>query len=340
MNRMLSPLAGALIALSPLAASAETVQVAHPFPESGAQGRIDQAFGKDITDSTGGALAFKFFWSGSLGAGNEIVHLIRDGAISYGVSAPAYYAAEMPVAGLTNGTPFLFAEAATAMRLQDELSRTNPHFLAEYERMGVFPILQHGLTASRLMCTRKVASTADLNALRVRSFGAYLPVALQALGAVPVTMSTADMYEGLQRGTVDCVPVSYATAGAFRLHEVARFWTDLNLGASSGPVFYTSWENYKDGGWGDDLRAAVDAASARAMETEIAMLVADDKAALDAAIAAGVTFTPFADPDAVYAKVPDMVALWKDTQIAKGMDATVAAEVADAVRAAIVAEKK
>jgi TRAP-type C4-dicarboxylate transport system, periplasmic component len=244
----------------------------------------------------------------------------------------------MPVSGLTNGTPFVFAEAATVMRLQDHLSRTNPHFLAEYERMGVFPILQHGLTPSHLMCTRQVGSSADLAGLRIRSFGAYLPVALEALGAVPVSMSTADMYEGLQRGTVDCVSVSYATAAAFRLQEVARFWTDINLGASSGPVFYTTWDNYRNGGWSDEFRAIVDSAAATAMETEIAMLADDDQAALEAAIAVGVTFTPFADQETVNATVPDMIALWRDLQVANGMDPAVADDVAQTVRAASVAE--
>lgn len=339
MRKIIGPVTGVLVAVAPLGAAAETLKVAHPFPENGAQGRIDKLFAEEISKSTDGEMTFQFFWSGSLGAGNEIVHLIRDGAIEYGVSAPAYYASEMPVSGLTNGTPFIFSEAATAMKLQDELSRNNPHFLAEYERMGVFPILQHGLTASHLMCTKPVANAADMDGLRVRSFGAYLPVALEALGAVPVTMSTSDMYEGLQRGTIDCVSVSYATAAVYKLHEVAQHWTDVNFGASSGPVFYTAWGNY-NGGWSDETRAIVDAASAKAMEAEIAMLADEDEAALKVAIDAGVTFTPFADQETVDATVPDMIQLWHDIQIKNGLDPAVADEVAEAVRAASATENR
>jgi TRAP-type C4-dicarboxylate transport system, periplasmic component len=94
MNKFLSQLAGVLLAAAPVAAMAETVQVAHPFPENGAQGRIDRGFTDEITAATNGDIEFQFFWAGSLGAGNEIVHLIRDGAIEYGVAAPAYYASE------------------------------------------------------------------------------------------------------------------------------------------------------------------------------------------------------------------------------------------------------
>lgn len=338
MTKMMTAIAALMVAAAPLTAEAKTYKIAHFTPDNKANAVADKDFAQAVTDATNGDVTFEFFWGGSLGAGNEIIHLISDGALELGVTAPAYYSSEMPIAGLTNGTPFLFKNIASAIELQDSLSRTNQHFLDEYKRMGVFPVLQHGLTPSRLMCTRQVGTFADLAGLKVRSFGYYLPAALESLGMVPVTMALGDMYEGLQRGTIDCIAVSYSTAMAFKMHEVAKYWSDINMGASSGPVMYTTWANYKEGGWSEDFIKTVDEAAAKAMAAEPAYLENLDAEALKTVIAGGVTFTPFADQEKVDATVPDMVGLWRELQVKNGMDAAIADEIAGAVSAAIEAE--
>src|SRR5690606_32113493 len=109
------------------------------------------------------------------GGPGEILHLIRDGAIQLGVTAPSYYASELPITTLINGTPFLFKDVATAMDMQFNLSRTDEAYLAELKKMGVFPILQHGLAEIRLMCTKPVAKFEDLADLKVRTYGYFLP---------------------------------------------------------------------------------------------------------------------------------------------------------------------
>lgn len=334
MKKLITSIASVATVLVPVMAQADTYKVAHAFGETGIQGQVDQYFTDLISAATNGDLEFQYFWGGSLGAGNEIVHLIRDGAIQAGVSAPAYYGSEMPISGLTNGTPFLFSDISIAMDLQDNLSRTNAHFLAEYKRMGVFPILQHGLTPSHLMCTKPVTKFDDLSGLKVRTFGYYLPAAMESLGMVPVSLALSDTYEGLQRGVIDCAAVSYSTAKAFKLHEVATNWSDINLGAASGPAFYVSWADYKEGGWSSEVIAIVDDAAKKAMSREKAIADEGDKNALQDSIASGVSFVEFADQAKVDATVPDILGLWRELQIKNGMEEAVADEIVDVIAAA------
>jgi hypothetical protein len=45
-----------------------------------------------------------------------------------------------------------------------------------------------------------VRSVADFEGKRIRAFGIALPAAIQAIGGVPVSMSTVETYEALERG--------------------------------------------------------------------------------------------------------------------------------------------
>lgn len=312
-------------------ASAQTMQVAHSFPEHVIQADVDKYFTGLIAEATG--RKFEYFWSGSLGGQNEILHLIRDGAVELGVTAPTYYGSEMPVSALINGTPFLFKQMGKAMDVQAELSSTNESYLAELKKMGVFPILHHGLAEMRLMCTKPVTKFEDLSGLKVRTYGQYLPKSAEALGMVPVTLAFNETYEGLQRGVIDCVATNYSNATGIKVHEVAKHWSDINMGASSGPTFYTSWKNYKEGGWKPDFIAAVEKAAPMAMEYEKKVQAEAEAKAVEQAKQAGVTLHHFPDQARVDATVPDVLATWKDQQVANGMAAEVVQKIVDAVQA-------
>ncbi|BCH29784.1 hypothetical protein MesoLjLc_17140 [Mesorhizobium sp. L-8-10] len=324
-------LAAAILVAIPATASAESIQVAYSFAEHGIQPETDKHFAKLVEEATGTKL--EFFWSGSLGGANEILHLIRDGAIQLGVTAPSYYASEMPINTLINGTPFLFKDVSAAMDTQYRLSRTEENYQAELKKMGVFPLLQHGLSEIRLMCTSPVANFEDLAGKKVRTYGYFLPKSAEALGMVPVTLGFTEIYEGLQRGVIDCVATNYSSATAIKVHEVAKHWTDINMGASAGPTFYTSWDNYKEGGWTPEFIAAVDKAAGEAMDYEKKITAETEAKALETAKAAGVTLHPFADQARVDEAAPDILSLWKEQQISNGIPADTAQQIVDAVKA-------
>ncbi|HKK29527.1 MAG TPA: TRAP transporter substrate-binding protein DctP, partial [Alphaproteobacteria bacterium] len=68
----------------------------------------------------------------------------------------------------------------------------------------------------------------DLEGKKIRSFGADVPKMHNAIGAVPVTVQPTEVYEALQRGTID---YSYLNAGnveTLRLYEPGKY--------SCGPV--------------------------------------------------------------------------------------------------------
>ena len=261
MKILLAPAVLALHLSAVQIAGAETIKIGAIATEHGMTGKMDSFFAKKAEELSDGELKFQIFWAGAIGTATEIIPLIKDGALEVGSTAPAFYGSEMPVVGITNSLPFVFENATVAMRVQDALSRSDPHYLDEYKRVGVFPIVQHGLAASHLMCSKPVRNLDDLKGLKIRSYGFFLPVAINALGAVPVSMQLSEVYESMQRGVIDCVPVAYSTALDYKLEEVGKYWSDINLGAISGPALYTSYANYKEGGWSAERISVIDEAA-------------------------------------------------------------------------------
>jgi len=57
------------------------------------------------------------------------------------------------------------------------------------------------------------------------------------LGATPASISLNEMYEAIQRGTVDGVMTGWTAFQPFKLAEVTTYHIDASLGASTGMVF-------------------------------------------------------------------------------------------------------
>jgi TRAP-type transport system periplasmic protein len=57
------------------------------------------------------------------------------------------------------------------------------------------------------------------------------------LGAAPISLPLPDLYEGLQRGTVDGTIISWTAFQPYRLGEVTTYHYETQLGASTGMVF-------------------------------------------------------------------------------------------------------
>ncbi|WP_180900511.1 TRAP transporter substrate-binding protein DctP [Martelella soudanensis] len=210
---------------------ADEIKVAHITPEASAISQADLAFANELAEKSQGEHKFTFFWSGSLGAGNEIIPLIKGGAIRAGVTAPAYYPSDMPLSGVTNTVPALFPDAGVAMDVSTEL-RENAAVVAEFERNGVFPIIVQALPTAHLQCRDKVETLEDLKGKKVRSYGSFLPVMFESIGMVPVNMGLNEIYEGIERGVIDCTSFGYDLSKSYNIHEVAPFYSDIALGHS------------------------------------------------------------------------------------------------------------
>ncbi|MEX0405924.1 TRAP transporter substrate-binding protein DctP [Aquibium sp. LZ166] len=308
----------------------EELKVAHISAESSPISGADRHFAKEVERLTGGDLTMRFFWSGSLGSGNEIIHLISSGAIPAGVTAPVYYPSELPIDGVTNALPFTFPSAGAAMDAKREIAKTDAA-LEEYKRAGVYPILHHGLANLHLVCSKKAETLDELKGLKARSNGFYWPPAFEAIGITPISVPFNEMYESLQRNVIDCVFSTWAGAMAGRLGEVAKYWIDIDMGALSGPSFYVPYAMYKEGGWSPERIKAIDEAAEIAFDQEKEDIEQAEKDSVAKALEQGVELVQFKDSDKVRNAIPDMVDLWVEKETAGNVSQEAAKQAAEVI---------
>jgi TRAP-type C4-dicarboxylate transport system substrate-binding protein len=150
----------------------------------------------------------------------------------------------------------------------DGLAATNmmwdlldPYLLPEFE--GTKVIALWGAEDAGLMSRGKaIRSMDDVKGLRMRSPSAAQAKQLQYMGAVPIAAPITEVYQGLERGTMDGAMVPFTTILDFRLGEVGRGIT------ISGPVFGRSvflvaMNQKKYDSLPPEARAAIDRLSGR-----------------------------------------------------------------------------
>ncbi len=259
MTRILNKLAAvgsaAIIAGS---ASAADLQMGHFLPEAFPPNKAEMAFAADLKEATGGDINVEIAFGGQLGGEKEMLDFVANNVVSMASFPANHYVAQFPAyeafgMSLTYDTP----EQVAA--IYKKALTTLPLTKATYEKANVTPFLFRGLDPYMLLCTSPVREVADLEGLRIRTFGSAVPAVFEGLGAVPVNLLTSETYEGLQRGTVDCVYFSRVAHLIFKTYEVAKYNIDFNFGAVGSYISYVNNDVLND--MTDDQRAAFWAAA-------------------------------------------------------------------------------
>lgn len=324
-------LAALSVALPTMAAAQDipsaTWRFAHFAPPAWGSAQAEQVFAKQIEEQSKGRIKIQFFWSGTLFGFGELFGAVKKDAVDIASFVPTYHPSDWPMMGLINSLPLVWDDPKLAMRIQQYLIDNNAAIQAELKKNGLTPILLHGLPPYRLQCTSPIRTLADLKGKRIRTFGDWPPYVMEQLGAVPVNIPLGQIYEGLQKGTLDCGYNPIENAGFLKLSEVAKYWSDINFGAIAAYTTFMNADRYAK------LPANVKTimANARKVATEFEMgnfERLEEKGKKDAQ-AAGVTLVRFEDQQKLQAMFPDMLTVWQDSMCKKNMCAEAKSVVAD-----------
>jgi len=226
---MHTALAAALVAGFATAAEAKTLRMSSQWTDKTAGAQVDKWWAKEIEKQTNGEVKIKIFWEGVLGKAKENLGLIQQGAIDLAAMSPGYFPSELPFHAAPNSIPMAMAEPAQATALMERLLVEVPEYDMEAKRNGMKALFFHHLNAYKLVCKEEVKSVADMKGKKVRTWGKDMPRMVQAAGGVPVTLGLAELYEGLSRGTVDCIPFSVDLMVNYKIYEVAKHIHSITL---------------------------------------------------------------------------------------------------------------
>lgn len=298
----------ALSLVSAHVAGQETLRFASFLPATLPQTQVDQWIAEEVTKRSGGKLKIQVFAGGALGKPTELLKLVSEGGVQIATTSPAYFPSQLPLLSATNSIPLVFRDALHAQKILPVLYAETPALQAELKQWNSHPVFWHTVDPYYMICRTPVRTLADMKGKKVRSYGSYVPKMLEAIGAVPVNLLPGDLYESLQKGTIDCTPYSLATAVSLKLHEVAKYVTFLNIGSPGGwPIFVNqkAWD-----GLSAESKKLIMDVSKEANKVEMDKFAEADVEARKVMKAAGVEFIEFPDQKKFESTSPDFLADW------------------------------
>jgi TRAP-type C4-dicarboxylate transport system substrate-binding protein len=196
---------------------------------------IEMDFAKKIEERTGGRVKIDITYAGGLGKGNEVMTLAGRGAIDMASAPPSYYAEQLLYWKVFQ-MPFIFSTPKQAMNVLAKSLKEFPVYMQEMDKMNVVWLFQqplgvYFLTGPSANCD----SLSGLKGKKIRSFGGDVPKAHAAIGAVPVNVRPVEVYEALQRGTIDYSFLNAGNIQQYKLYEPGKY--------SCGPVMAITGHN-------------------------------------------------------------------------------------------------
>ena len=172
--------------------------------------------------------------------GFEVMRLLKVGVFDFAFGAIGYVAGDNPV-----------IEGAALSSLSQDVDTTwaitkayRPIIAAEFEKsFNAKLLMMYGYSSNMFFCREPVASLADLEGKKIRTYSTTLGDLVQGIGGSSVTVAFAEMVPALEKGVVDCVITAVMPAYNAKLNQVADYIYGMRVGwgMSFGAVNLDIW---------------------------------------------------------------------------------------------------
>lgn len=224
-----------------------TLQVASVFPESDFSTGIVKYWMEQVTERTDGEIDFRAHWSGSL-VGGRMLDGMRDGVVDVALSFTPYVSGEIIDLAVLD-VPFSWPMDRDGL-LQFHMD-VLPIVDEIYQQNGGSRVVSAppALLPDPVTCNdRFVKDEESWEGVLIRTAGRWQAETISLWGGSPVVLSMADVYTGLDRGTVNCALMVYNGVESLKLYEPAKYVTrvDHSIAFASINVSELAWERLSE----------------------------------------------------------------------------------------------
>ncbi|MFA8440135.1 TRAP transporter substrate-binding protein [Pueribacillus sp. YX66] len=183
-----------------------------------------------VEDKSDGRIKVHVYTNAALGSLATGYEDIQNRVYELGMVSPGRHA-ETEIFPLTIGDlPFALTTPEVANMV---LSKFIDEYMAEEDSFGNgTPLTIYATDAWNLYSKEPVETVADVKGKNISDSVPERLDLLKDWGASPVNLANTELYEGLERGTVDKVMYTSVGAQGFNLHEVSPYMTKLNVGGT------------------------------------------------------------------------------------------------------------
>lgn len=220
-----------VLAAGPLAA--QQLKIATLAPDGSTWMEVLNDAADEVRQQTGGKVVTRFYPGGVMGGSDTVLRRMKLGQLQGGVFTVGELAGMAPETNLYS-LPFQFKNASELAQLRDEF---DPYILDALHEAGmVAPAITNGGFAY-LFSRDRIESTDDVSS----SLRVWIPEndplsrrTLEEIGASAVPMSLADVYTGLQTGTINTFANTMSGAIILQWHTRAKYMLDLPVLMTAG----------------------------------------------------------------------------------------------------------
>lgn len=181
----------------------------------------------EIKRRSNGKITVDIVWGQAIASYSEIYHALNDGRVDIAYALPSYKASDFPematIAGVLGTLPTSpFAGHLVGQAVATELGWSFPEILERYEAKGLVPLAPLTPGGSYYtMCSKPTETLDKMQGKQIRAGTSAQAGQIQHLNASPVSLELNEIYEALQRKTIDCSIDQLTSAGQSGNFEVA-----------------------------------------------------------------------------------------------------------------------
>lgn len=229
----------------------------------------EQKFFVDRTNEIGkGTVQLNMYWGGTLLKGKQILPGLQAGTADIVFQTTAYLLGSFPILGIQILPLWTSPEVAHKnLKMGTPLAQLQNDVLKKKDMFQ----LATGCTVPEFLWTRDklVRSPQDMKGLKIRVAGKVEAIVIKTLGAVPVTLPSAELPQALQRGVVDGALMNPWSARGRGVEEFCKYMLVYSFSQQSTPIYVkaSTW-----GAWPDNVKKILSDAAA-AWEKNMVYLV-------------------------------------------------------------------
>lgn len=290
-----------LAAASTFAGEAQTFKISHLFNstvylwEHGGQTFVDE-----VDRAAAGRAKFEVYPSGQLG--KDLISTLKSGLADISIIPVSYAGDKLPLSSVAE-LPGTYGSGCEGTRkLWNVAKQGGPLNEAEYATQGMHVLFVTSLPPYHITTARPVTGElSSISGKKIRANGAAMDKTVRALGAVPVKISAAELYDSISRGTIDGGLYNYLGIPEYHLEDVLKHSVEGPRLGGVAIVFAMRAQSWQ--GLSDEMKNVFTEAAAKA-QTALCEWTDSNDAAIRDRIAANNGHT-------VVKMTPEQIAEWE-----------------------------
>ena len=188
------------------------------------------AYLNEIEEKSEGRIKFERYYSESLVKSGDVLDALDAGIADIGIIIPSQLSSKLPLNSVIY-TPSIYENSWAGGKAIHDLYQMEPALNKELSKYNVMYAGELAVPSNYIFTDKPVTSIKELKGLRLVAQGDQ-GILIQKLGAIPISITSTESFEALQRGTVDGAVFNITAATTYNLEKVAKYLYKLPLGGA------------------------------------------------------------------------------------------------------------